>query len=107
MAAFKQNLPEFSNKIWIFHRGVGVDKTTDFLVLQKIDVLIVRFYCFKSIFLTTRFLNKIRNSVLAITSIFTGRNAPSNQPSEARNSLTKSAESSQVVKRITLQVNSL
>eukprot|EP01119_Soliformovum_irregulare_P004470 TRINITY_DN15486_c0_g1_i1.p1 TRINITY_DN15486_c0_g1~~TRINITY_DN15486_c0_g1_i1.p1 ORF type:complete len:486 (-),score=146.25 TRINITY_DN15486_c0_g1_i1:42-1499(-) len=37
------NLPEFSNYMWVFKRGVGVDRTTDLLILEKMDVLIISF----------------------------------------------------------------
>jgi hypothetical protein len=32
--------PRFAERILIFHRGVGVDKTSGFLILQKVDFLV-------------------------------------------------------------------
>jgi hypothetical protein len=34
--------PRFAERILIFHRGVGVDKTSGFLILQKVDFLVSR-----------------------------------------------------------------
>ena len=34
--------PRFAERILIFHRGVGVDKTTGYLILQKVDYLVDR-----------------------------------------------------------------
>ncbi|TVU50287.1 hypothetical protein EJB05_01653 [Eragrostis curvula] len=36
------NLPEFANKYVIFRRGIGIDQTTDYFIMEKIDVLISR-----------------------------------------------------------------
>jgi hypothetical protein len=37
---------ELSNRIWVYVRGKGVDSTTDTFLLQKVDLLIVRFMTF-------------------------------------------------------------
>lgn len=42
---FKQvNLKDgFSDRMWLFHRGIGVDKTKDSMFKEKLDVLIIRY----------------------------------------------------------------
>eukprot|EP01126_Amoeba_proteus_P031829 TRINITY_DN3114_c0_g1_i5.p1 TRINITY_DN3114_c0_g1~~TRINITY_DN3114_c0_g1_i5.p1 ORF type:complete len:308 (-),score=58.04 TRINITY_DN3114_c0_g1_i5:478-1401(-) len=42
----KKMAPEISKNILIFHRGTGIDRTTNMLMMEKIDVLIVSFYWF-------------------------------------------------------------
>ncbi|XP_057862405.1 uncharacterized protein LOC131070775 [Cryptomeria japonica] len=37
-----ENLPEFANKYIIFRRGIGIDKTTDYFIMEKVDMLISR-----------------------------------------------------------------
>ncbi|PKA56873.1 hypothetical protein AXF42_Ash002176 [Apostasia shenzhenica] len=39
-----ENLPEFSDKYIIFRRGIGVDRATDYFVMEKLDMLIARFW---------------------------------------------------------------
>lgn len=39
-----ENLPEFSDKYVIFRRGIGIDRTTDYFFLEKLDVIISRFW---------------------------------------------------------------
>ncbi|CAD6267849.1 unnamed protein product [Miscanthus lutarioriparius] len=34
------NLPEFSDKYIIFRRGIGIDRTTDYFFIEKVDVMI-------------------------------------------------------------------
>ncbi|KAL6643538.1 hypothetical protein ACP70R_018304 [Stipagrostis hirtigluma subsp. patula] len=36
------NLPEFADKYIIFRRGIGVDRTTDYFFMEKVDVMISR-----------------------------------------------------------------
>nr|CAB3462060.1 unnamed protein product [Digitaria exilis] len=36
------NLPEFADKYVIFRRGIGIDRTTDYFFMEKIDVMISR-----------------------------------------------------------------
>ncbi|KAK3139779.1 hypothetical protein QOZ80_5AG0390070 [Eleusine coracana subsp. coracana] len=36
------NLPEFADKYIIFRRGIGIDKTTDYFFMEKVDVMISR-----------------------------------------------------------------
>ncbi|XP_011006140.1 PREDICTED: uncharacterized protein LOC105112220 isoform X1 [Populus euphratica] len=40
----QENLPDFSDKYIIFRRGIGIDKTTDYFVLEKVDMLIGRLW---------------------------------------------------------------
>uniref|UniRef100_A0A6N2ML95 Aminopeptidase n=1 Tax=Salix viminalis TaxID=40686 RepID=A0A6N2ML95_SALVM len=40
----RENLPDFSDKYIIFRRGIGIDKTTDYFVMEKVDMLIGRFW---------------------------------------------------------------
>ncbi|RCV18680.1 hypothetical protein SEVIR_3G334800v4 [Setaria viridis] len=37
-----ENLPEFADKYIIFRRGVGIDRTTDYFFMEKVDVMISR-----------------------------------------------------------------
>ncbi|CAA0813146.1 Protein of unknown function (DUF3754 [Striga hermonthica] len=39
-----ENLPDFANKYIIFRRGIGIDKTTDYFFMEKVDVIISRFW---------------------------------------------------------------
>lgn len=36
------NLPSFANKYIIFRRGIGIDRTTDYFIMEKLDVIISR-----------------------------------------------------------------
>ncbi|OEL27495.1 hypothetical protein BAE44_0011486 [Dichanthelium oligosanthes] len=36
------NLPEFADKYIIFRRGIGIDRTTDYFFMEKVDVMISR-----------------------------------------------------------------
>lgn len=36
----RENLPDFADKYVIFRRGIGIDKTTDYFFLEKVDVII-------------------------------------------------------------------
>ncbi|XP_042424205.1 uncharacterized protein LOC122011864 [Zingiber officinale] len=38
------NLPEFSDKYVIFRRGIGIDQTTDYFVMEKLDMIISRIW---------------------------------------------------------------
>ncbi|CAI0419059.1 unnamed protein product [Linum tenue] len=40
------NLPEFSNKYVIFRRGIGIDQTTGYFFMEKIDMLIARIWAY-------------------------------------------------------------
>ncbi|KAG8385032.1 hypothetical protein BUALT_Bualt04G0180700 [Buddleja alternifolia] len=48
----RENLPEFADKYVIFRRGIGIDKTTDYFFMEKVDVIITRFWAW--ILRTTR-----------------------------------------------------
>jgi len=39
-----ENLPDFANKYILFRRGVGVDQTTGYFFMEKMDMLIARFW---------------------------------------------------------------
>ncbi|XP_050270623.1 uncharacterized protein LOC126714495 isoform X2 [Quercus robur] len=39
-----ENLPDFVDKYIIFRRGIGIDRTTDFFFLEKVDMIIGRFW---------------------------------------------------------------
>ncbi|GER33085.1 hypothetical protein STAS_09182 [Striga asiatica] len=39
-----ENLPDFADKYIIFRRGIGIDKTTDYFFMEKVDVIISRFW---------------------------------------------------------------
>ncbi|URE19486.1 hypothetical protein MUK42_36230 [Musa troglodytarum] len=38
------NLPEFSDKYVIFRRGIGIDQTTDYFIMEKLDMIISRLW---------------------------------------------------------------
>nr|XP_043608522.1 uncharacterized protein LOC122580312 [Erigeron canadensis] len=40
----QENLPDFADKYIIFRRGIGIDRTTDYFIMEKIDVLIARIW---------------------------------------------------------------
>ncbi|XP_042969294.1 uncharacterized protein LOC122302216 isoform X6 [Carya illinoinensis] len=37
-----ENLPDFADKYIIFRRGIGIDKTTDYFFMEKVDMIIAR-----------------------------------------------------------------
>ncbi|KAL2505535.1 Protein of unknown function (DUF3754) [Abeliophyllum distichum] len=39
-----ENLPDFADKYVIFRRGIGIDKTTDYFFLEKVDAIIGRLW---------------------------------------------------------------
>ncbi|KAL3653900.1 hypothetical protein CASFOL_003581 [Castilleja foliolosa] len=48
----QENLPDFADKYIIFRRGIGIDKTTDYFFMEKVDVIISRIWAW--IMRTTR-----------------------------------------------------
>ncbi|XP_031489470.1 uncharacterized protein LOC116257020 [Nymphaea colorata] len=38
------NLPDFSNKYVIFRRGLGIDRTSDYFIMEKVDMIISRIW---------------------------------------------------------------
>ncbi|XP_051140249.1 uncharacterized protein LOC127257819 [Andrographis paniculata] len=40
----QENLPDFADKYVIFRRGIGIDKTTDYFFMEKVDMIIARFW---------------------------------------------------------------
>ncbi|XP_028780244.1 uncharacterized protein LOC114736559 [Neltuma alba] len=40
------NLPDFSDKYVIFRRGIGIDRTTDYFFMEKVDMIIGRFWAY-------------------------------------------------------------
>ncbi|CAL5185501.1 unnamed protein product [Lathyrus oleraceus] len=40
------NLPDFYDKYIIFRRGVGIDQTMDYFIMEKVDMLIARLWAF-------------------------------------------------------------
>ncbi|XP_057491981.1 uncharacterized protein LOC130777593 [Actinidia eriantha] len=39
-----ENLPDFADKYIIFRRGIGIDRTTDYFFMEKMDMLIARLW---------------------------------------------------------------
>ncbi|XP_042047186.1 uncharacterized protein LOC121793052 [Salvia splendens] len=39
-----ENLPDFADKYVIFRRGIGIDKTTDYFIMEKVDAIISRMW---------------------------------------------------------------
>ncbi|KAJ9189785.1 hypothetical protein P3X46_001039 [Hevea brasiliensis] len=42
----REDLPDFVDKYVIFRRGIGMDRTTDYFVMEKVDMLIARFWAY-------------------------------------------------------------
>ncbi|XP_047178721.1 uncharacterized protein LOC124845639 [Vigna umbellata] len=42
----QDNLPDFHDKYIIFRRGIGIEQTTDFFIMEKVDMLIARFWSY-------------------------------------------------------------
>ncbi|KAG5100055.1 hypothetical protein JHK82_045107 [Glycine max] len=42
----QDNLPDSYDKYIIFRRGIGIDRTTDYFVMEKVDMLIARFWSY-------------------------------------------------------------
>ncbi|KAK6928603.1 Protein of unknown function DUF3754 [Dillenia turbinata] len=40
----RENLPDFVDKYIIFRRGIGIDRTTDYFFMEKVDMLIARLW---------------------------------------------------------------
>ncbi|CAH1412792.1 unnamed protein product [Lactuca virosa] len=40
----RENLPDFADKYIIFRRGIGIDRTTDYFIMEKVDMLISRIW---------------------------------------------------------------
>ncbi|KAG4181717.1 hypothetical protein ERO13_A09G000400v2 [Gossypium hirsutum] len=40
------NLPDFADKYIIFRRGIGIDRTTDYFFMEKVDMIITRLWTF-------------------------------------------------------------
>ncbi|KAF5770080.1 hypothetical protein HanXRQr2_Chr14g0655491 [Helianthus annuus] len=38
------NLPDFADKYVIFRRGIGIDKTSDYFIMEKVDMIISRLW---------------------------------------------------------------
>ncbi|PKI52501.1 hypothetical protein CRG98_027073 [Punica granatum] len=41
-----ENLPDFSDKYVIFRRGIGIDRTTDYFFMEKVDMIITRLWAY-------------------------------------------------------------
>ncbi|XP_030484254.2 uncharacterized protein LOC115700753 [Cannabis sativa] len=52
----QEDLPDFSDKYVIFRRGIGIDQTSDYFFMEKVDMIIGRFW---SYLLRITRLNKI------------------------------------------------
>ncbi|KAH9627172.1 hypothetical protein KSS87_018412 [Heliosperma pusillum] len=39
-----ENIPEFADKYVIFRRGIGLDRTTDYFFMEKVDMIIARLW---------------------------------------------------------------
>ncbi|XP_050382711.1 uncharacterized protein LOC126799534 [Argentina anserina] len=42
----RSDLPDFADKYIVFRRGVGLDQTTDFFFMEKVDMIIGRFWAY-------------------------------------------------------------
>lgn len=40
----QENLPDFADKYIIFRRGIGIDRTTDYFFMEKVDIFIARIW---------------------------------------------------------------
>ncbi|KAI6700892.1 hypothetical protein NL676_015216 [Syzygium grande] len=42
----QENLPDFADKYIIFRRGIGIDRTTDYFFMEKVDLIITRIWTY-------------------------------------------------------------
>ncbi|KAI4340763.1 hypothetical protein MLD38_025570 [Melastoma candidum] len=42
----QEHLPHFADKYVIFRRGIGIDRTTDYFFMEKVDVIIARIWAY-------------------------------------------------------------
>lgn len=42
----QENLPDFADKYVIFRRGIGLDQTTDYFFMEKVDMIITRIWAY-------------------------------------------------------------
>ncbi|CAD6253725.1 unnamed protein product [Miscanthus lutarioriparius] len=56
------NLPAFANKYIIFRRGIGIDRTTDYFFMEKVDVIISRVW--RSLLRITSIKNLLRKMTI-------------------------------------------
>ncbi|XP_056170125.1 uncharacterized protein LOC115672560 [Syzygium oleosum] len=42
----QENLPDFADKYIIFRRGIGIDRTTDYFFMEKVDMIITRIWTY-------------------------------------------------------------
>ncbi|KAD3642355.1 hypothetical protein E3N88_31579 [Mikania micrantha] len=40
----QESLPDFADKYIIFRRGIGIDRTTDYFIMEKVDMIIARIW---------------------------------------------------------------
>ncbi|XP_071915518.1 uncharacterized protein [Coffea arabica] len=88
----RENLPDFADKYVIFRRGIGIDQTTDYFFLEKVDMIIPRLW--------TWFLRKTR-----LERLFSRRSV-SRQKSDQKKSDEKTADNEEdciFVERIRLE----
>nr|XP_027102090.1 uncharacterized protein LOC113723024 isoform X1 [Coffea arabica] len=88
----RENLPDFADKYVIFRRGIGIDQTTDYFFLEKVDMIIARLW--------TWFLRKTR-----LERLFSRRSV-SRQKSDQKKSDEKTADNEEdciFVERIRLE----
>ncbi|KAF3337109.1 hypothetical protein FCM35_KLT17696 [Carex littledalei] len=69
-----KNLPEFSDKYLIFRRATGIDTTTDFFYMAKLDIIISRSWSW--------FLRKIK--LEGISRLFHSRKSPARSTSDLK-----------------------
>ncbi|KAJ7541564.1 hypothetical protein O6H91_10G065000 [Diphasiastrum complanatum] len=91
------HVPKYANQYVIFRRGIGIDKTTDYFIMQKLDVLVSRLW--------TWLLKKCRLSKSSSTIPDHAQNAADlNEEIEPFNSLGRSNSNSDLyVERIRIQ----
>ncbi|KMZ60285.1 hypothetical protein ZOSMA_5G01520 [Zostera marina] len=59
----QENLPQFSDKFIIFRRGIGIDRTTDYFVMEKLDTIISRIWGWILTLTGVRWLMSIKHRV--------------------------------------------
>ncbi|KAF8013066.1 hypothetical protein BT93_I1055 [Corymbia citriodora subsp. variegata] len=42
----RENLPDFADKYVIFRRGIGIDRTTNYFFMEKVDMIITRIWAY-------------------------------------------------------------
>ncbi|CAO2149107.1 unnamed protein product [Urochloa humidicola] len=86
-----ENLPAFADKYIVFRRGIGIDRTTDYFFMEKVDVIISR--AWRSLLRVTR-----------IDRLFSKKQVPSKKDKKKSDEINEDAEEPDLyVERVRLE----